>query len=159
MKQSGAQEVVYEQLLTILFAVGVGAAIIVYAARPRSRSVTASIAHGSAVGSFRQAAVVRAAPVPQVTAIQVPVVETSIASDPQSVVEVAPAVAEIAAAVPSEAAPVSSAPGIDVSAVASTPVVEGAGTTSHSPTRSHKATKRKSTTRSRAKPSQRTKKS
>jgi hypothetical protein len=149
---------VYEQVLTILFAVGVGAAIIVYAARPRSRSVTASIAHGSAVGSFRQAAVVRAAPMPQLTAIKAPVVETSIASDSRSVVEVAPVVAEIAPAASSEAAPISSAPGIDVSAVISTPVVESAGTTSHSSTRSPRTTKRKSTTRSRAKPSQRTKK-
>jgi hypothetical protein len=149
---------VYEQLLTILFAVGVGAAIIVYAARPRSRSVTASMAHGSAVGSPRRVAVVRAAPIPQVTAIKAPVVETSIASGSQSVVEVAPVVAEIAAAVSSEAAPISSGSGIEVSAVASTPVVEGAGTTSHSSTRSHRTTKKKSTTRSRAKPSQRTRK-
>src|SRR5271155_2920296 len=121
-------EMVYEQLLTILFAVGVGAAIIVYAAKPRSRSVSVSIAHGSAIGSFGNAAAVQAAPMPQVTAFEAPVVETSIASESQSVVEVAPVVAEIAAVVPSEAAPISSTSGIDVSAVASAPIAESTAT-------------------------------
>ena len=135
---------VYEQVLSILFAVGVGAAIIVYAAKPRSRSVSGSMA--PAVASFAQTEVVQAAPMPQITAIETPVVETSIASDTQSVVEVAPVVAEVAAAGSSEAAPISSATGIDVSAVAPAPIAESPATASHSSTRSHRAPKRKSTT-------------
>jgi len=123
---------VYEQLLTILFAVAVGAAIIVYAAKPRQRSIPASIAHISAIESFGQASLVQAAPMPQVTAVEAPSIETAFVSEPQSVAEVAPMVAEVAA-------------------VVSAPAAESAGTTSRSSTRSHRATKRKSTT-SHAKP-------
>jgi hypothetical protein len=150
---------VYEQVLTILFAIGAGAAIVLYAARPRQRSVPASIAGISTIESFGQADVVEAAPMPQVTAIETPDVETSLVSETQSVEWVAPPVADVAAAATSEAAPTTPAPGIDVSAVASTPTVEGAGTTSQSSTRSHRAPKRKSTTgRSHAKPRTRTRK-
>jgi hypothetical protein len=137
---------VYEQLLTILFAVAIGAAIIVYAAKPRQRSIPASIAHVSAIESFSQANLVQAAPMPQVTAVEAPSVETAFVSEPQSVAEVAPVVADVAAAGATEAAPISSISGIDVSAVASAPAAESTGTTSHSSTRSHRATKRKSTT-------------
>ena len=151
---------VYEQVLTILFAMAVGAAIIVYAARPRQRSVPASISHVATLESYGQAEAAQAAPMPQVTAVEAPAVATTV-SETQSVAWVAPAAAEVAAAGSSETTPLPEAPGIDVSAVAPTPAVESSATVSQSSTRSHRAPKRKSTTtsRSRAKPSQRTRKS
>lgn len=134
---------VYEQVLTILFAISVGAAIIVYAARPRQRSVPASMAHTSVVESFSQAP---AASMPQVTATEVQTVETPTASEQQSFEEAAPAVAEMAAAGRTEVTPISSASSVDVAAVAAVPVAEGASTASPSSARTRRAPRRKSTT-------------
>jgi hypothetical protein len=101
---------VLEQVLTIIFAAGVGAAVIGYAVRPRNRGASISVgpsAGPSGIGSFSPAeTVVQAAPMPQIAAVETPVVETS---SPEvnalpSVSEVVPVVAEVAAAGPVEVA-------------------------------------------------------
>jgi hypothetical protein len=102
---------VLEQVLTIIFAAGVGAAVIGYAVRPRNRGASISVgpsAGPSGIGSFSPAeTVVQAAPMPQIAAVETPVVETStpeVQSLP-SVSEVVPVVA-VAAAGPVEVASV-----------------------------------------------------
>jgi hypothetical protein len=135
---------VYEQVLTVLFAIGVGVAVIVYAAKPRHRSVSGSLAHTTGIESYGQATVAEATAMPQVTAIEAPVVEASVASVSQSAIVVTPAVVEIAPAAISEAAPISLASGIEVSA-ASAPVADVAGTSSQSAAGARRAPRRKST--------------
>src|SRR5208283_3412097 len=93
---------VLEQVLTIIFAVGVGAALIVYAARPRHRGASISVG-ASAMGSFAPSETVQAAPMPQVAAVESPVAAIS-PPVMETAVEVAPAVADVAAAEPFEVA-------------------------------------------------------
>jgi len=101
---------VLEQVLTIVFAVGVGAAVIGYAVRPRNRGASISVGPSigpSGIGSFAPAEIVQAAPMPQITAVETPVVETS-APEVQSlpsVSEVVPVV-PVAVAGPAEIAPI-----------------------------------------------------
>jgi hypothetical protein len=141
---------VLEQVLTIIFAVAVGAAIIVYAARPRHRGTSISIG-ASAVGSFAPAEVVQAAPMPQVTAFETPAVETF--SPETHVVEVAPV----------EAAPAAVEVAQVVPAMVSAPAAASISETVESPVQSaataRKAQRKRSTaTKPRARTS-RTKKS
>ena len=95
------------QVLTIIFAVGVGAAVVLYAVKPRHRGTSIS-AGPSGLGSFGSAAMgVQAAPMPQITAVETPAVETS-APEVQSlpsVSEVVPVV-PVAVAGPAEIAPI-----------------------------------------------------
>jgi len=142
---------VYEQVLTILFAISVGVAIVVYAAKPRQRSLPVSMAHASPIASFQSD------PTPQVAIAEAPVVATPVAAEPQSVVEVAPVVADVVTTTPSESAPVWATPSPDVPEVSAAPT-EVAVTAPNSP-RPHRASRRKSTTtKVRAKPRTRTKK-
>ncbi len=141
---------VYEQVLTILFAISVGVAIIVYAAKPR-QSVPVSIAHTSSIASFQ------ADPAPQVAVSEAPVVAAPVAAETQGVVETTPVVADVVTTTPSEAAPAWSTPSLDVAEVSAAPA-EVAAEAPHSP-RPHRASRRKSTTtKVRAKPRTRTKK-
>ena len=151
-EDTGAREMVYEQVLTILFAISVGVAIIVYAAKPRQRSIPVSMAHATSIASFQ------ADPTPQVAIAEAPVVATPVAAEPQSVVEVVPAVADVVTTTPSDAAPVWSTPSLDIPAEVSAAPTEIAAPASRS-SRPHRASKRKSTTtKVRAKPRTRTKK-
>jgi hypothetical protein len=145
-------------VLTILFAISVGAAIIVYAARPRQRSLPASIAHTSIVESFSQAP---AASMPQVATTEAPIVETPTSSESQSFEVATPPASEVTASVQTEVAPVLSAP-VDVAAVANIPAAEGVVTAFASPVRTRRAPRRKSTattTKTRSRSSTRTRKS
>ena len=140
---------VFEQVLTVLFAIGVGAAIVVYATRPRHSG--ASISAGpSAVGSFAPAEIVQAESMPQVTAIETPVVETS-SPEVQTFTEVAPVVADVAAAGPIEVAsfatPVVEPSSATPASMAET--VEAPATVAASKPRAQR--KRSTTTRRRAK--------
>ena len=130
------QRMVYEQVLTIIFALCVGAAIIVYATKPRQRSVTSSIAP-VAVQSFQPA------PVAQVTIEAPEVVSTAVPVEVLSVPEVAPAAPEVTALVPIE------------TAATTVESIDAAPAIAKSPAR----TRRKSTTtRSRAKSGSRSRK-
>src|SRR5208283_6109266 len=92
----------YETILTILFAIGVGAAIIVYAARPRHGAPRISVAPTSAIGSYSPTGAFEQAPMPQVTAVRAPVVDSSIPTEVRAI-EAAPVVeAGVAAVSPSE---------------------------------------------------------
>ena len=148
---------VFEQLLTILFAIGVGAAIIVYAAKPRQRSVPVSIPGASPVGSFGQTAMVQADPTP-LAVVEAPIVAAPVAPEPESAVEVAPAVVDAVAPAPAETSTVQSIASVDVLA-SPAPQVESVATATSSPARPHRASRRKSTTtKTRARSSTRTRK-
>lgn len=153
---------VYETTLTILFALCIGAAIVVYAARPRQRGASgtisvASVAQASAIESFAPAEVVQAAPMPQVTAIETPVVESSAPAESSAIADVAPAVAVSAAG--ATEVPLVAAATVDVSAVAPIATSEAVGTTAQTAPKAHRTQRRKSaTTKTHARPS-RTKKS
>lgn len=141
---------VYEQVLTILFAISVGVAIIVYAAKPR-QSVHVSMAHTSSVASFQ------ADPTPQVAIAEAPVEAAPVAAEPQAVLEAAPVVPEVGVSTTSEAVPTWSTPSLGVAEVSAAPA-EVAAEAPHAP-RPHRASRRKSTTtKTRAKPRTRTKK-
>ena len=148
---------VLEQVLTIIFAVGVGAAVIVYAARPRHRG--ASISAGrSAMGSFAPAEIVQAEPMPQVAAIETPVAETS-SPDAQALTEVAPVVADAEAAGPIEVASVA-ATLANPSSAAPASIAETLEAPARRAARTHRAQRKRSTaTKSRTKSTRGTKKS
>jgi len=145
----------YETILTILFAMGVGAAIIVYAARSRHATPRISVAHGSAIGSYPPAGSFERAPTPQATVVQAPVV-VALAPAEVRTVEAAPVViAEVAAAAPRETPSVATAT-VDVSAATPIATSETASAPTHTVTRAARTQRRRSTaTRPRAKPSQR----
>ena len=148
---------VLEQVLTIIFVVGVGAAVIAYAARPRHRG--ASISAGrSAMGSFAPAEIVQAEPMPQVAAIETPVVETS-SPDMQALTEVTPVVAGAAAAGPIEVASVA-ATMANPSSAAPASIAETVEAPARKAGSTHRAQRKRSTaTKSRAKSTRGTKKS
>ena len=134
----------YETILTILFAIGVGATIIVYAARPRHGASRISVAHASAVGSYSPAEAFEQAPMPQVTAVQTPAIDTSTPAEVHAFSETAPAVvAEVAAAGPSESFPVATSTA-DVSAAASIATSEPARAQVHA-AKAPRTQRRKST--------------
>jgi hypothetical protein len=143
---------VYETMLTILFAVGIGAAIIVYAARPRQRGASisvASVAPTSAIESFAPAEVVEAAPMPQVTAVETPVAESS------AIADVAPAV--VVSAAGAGGVPLVAAATMDVSAVAPVATGETEGSPAHAAQKVHRTQRRRSTaTKTHARPSSKT---
>jgi hypothetical protein len=147
---------VLEQVLTIIFAAGVGAAVIGYAVKPRNRGASISVgssAGPSGMGSFAPAQIVQAAPMPQITAVETPVVETyspEVTALP-SVSEVVPVVAEVAAAGPAEVASVATEM---VSPSSAAPVsiaetVEAPATVATSPPKAQR--KRSTSTKPRAK--------
>jgi hypothetical protein len=146
----------YETILTILFALGVGAAIIVYAARPRHGVPRISVAHASAIESYSPAESFEPAPMPQVTAVHAPEVDTS-TPDEVHAYEAAPVVvAEVAAAGPSETPSFATAT-VDVSAAAPIATSDTATPYAQTTTRAHRTQRRRSTaTKAHAKPSQRT---
>jgi len=146
----------YETILTILFAVGVGAAIIVYAARPRHGAPQISVAHASAIESYSQAEAFEPAPTPQVTAVQTSVVETSTPAEVHAISEPAPVVvADVAAAGPSETPSVATAT-VDVSAAAPIATNETESAPVQAAAKTPRTQRRRSTTtKPRAKPSQR----
>ena len=149
-------EMVLEQVLTIIFALAVGAAVIVYAARPRHRGASISVGP-SAVGSFAPAEIVQAASMPQVTAVETPAVETF--SHEVQTMEVAPVVADVAAAGTVEVAPVA-APMANPTTAAAAPIAETVEIPAHRAATTHRAQRKRSTsTKSRARSSSRTKKS
>ena len=134
---------VFEQVLTIIFAVGVGAALIVYAARPRHRGASISVG-ASAIGSFAPAETVQAVPMPQLAAVESPVAVISL---PEAVVEVAPVVADVAAAGPVEVASSMALP----AAAAPASIAETVESPAHTAVTTHRAQRKKSTaTKSRA---------
>ena len=134
---------VFEQVLTIIFAVGVGAALIVYAARPRHRGASISVG-ASAIGSFAPAETVQAVPMPQVAAVESPVAVISL---PEAVVEVAPVVADVAAVGPVEVASSMALP----AAAAPASIAETVESPAHTAVTTHRAQRKKSTaTKSRA---------
>ncbi len=138
---------VLEQVLTIIFAVGIGAAVIVYAARPRHRGVSISVGP-SALGSFSPAEAVQAAPMPQVAAVETPVVETY-PPEVHAPVVVAPVVEEVAA-VPVEVAPAAT-PVTEASPPVPAPTAETVGSHVHAAPRTRRAQRKRSTsTKSRA---------
>ncbi|MDA4134850.1 MAG: hypothetical protein OK441_04720 [Thaumarchaeota archaeon] len=136
---------VLEQVLTIIFAVGVGAALIVYAARPRHRGASLSVG-ASAIGSFAPAEMVQAAPMPQVADVESPVAVISPPEAP-AVVEVAPVVADVAPAGPVEVASSTAFP----AAVATSSISETVESPAHTAVTTRRAQRKKSTaTKSRA---------
>ncbi len=145
----------YETILTILFAIGVGAAIIVYAARPRHGAPRISVAHTSAIGSYSPAEAFEQAPMPQVTAVRAVVVDTSTPAEVHAD-EAAPVVAaEVAIPDPSETPSVATAMA-GVSPAASIAASETASAPVQAATKAPKTQRRRSTTtRPRAKPSHR----
>src|SRR5271169_5560642 len=139
---------VLEQVLTIIFAVGVGAAVIVYAARPRHRGASISVGT-SAIGSFAPAEIVQAEPMPQIAAVETPAVATSF-PETQAISEFAPVVAD---AGPVEVAPVAAA------MVTPASIAKSVEAPAHGAASTHRAQKKRSTaTKSRAKSTRRTKK-
>ena len=136
---------VLEEVLTIIFALGAAAALIVYAARPRHRGLPISAGH-SAVGSYAPAAMGQAAPSPQVTVVETPVVEISPPAAPAPA-EVAPVVADATAM--AEQAPAAPAP-----------TAEAVETPVRRPASAHRTQRKRSTaTKPRAKPTRKAKKS
>jgi hypothetical protein len=134
---------VFEQVLTIIFAVGVGAALIVYAARPRHRGASISVG-ASAIGSFAPAETVQAVPMPQLAAVESPVAVISL---PEAVVKVAPVVADVAAPGPVEVASSMALP----AAAAPASIAETVESPAHTAVTTHRAQRKKSTaTKSRA---------
>ena len=134
---------VCEQVLTVIFAVGVGAALIVYAARPRHRGASISVG-ASAIGSFAPAETVQAVPMPQLAAVESPVAVISL---PEAVVEVAPVVADVAAVGPVEVASSMALP----AAAAPASIAETVESPAHTAVTTHRAQRKKSTaTKSRA---------
>ncbi len=130
---------VFEQVLTIIFAVGVGAALIVYAARPRHRGASISVG-ATAVGSFAPAEIVQAEPMPQVTAVETPMAAIS----PPEAVEFAPEVAQMVAAV----GPIEVATSVaDPIAAAPSPIAEAVEAPARTAAGTHRAQRKKSTTR------------
>ena len=146
----------YETILTILFALGVGAAIIVYAARPRHGVPRISVAHASAPGSFSPAESFESAPTPQVTAVQAPVVETSTPAEVHAF-EAAPVVAEVAAAGTSEIPSIATATATaDVSAAAPISTSNAVSPSAHA-AKAHRTQRKRSTaTKARTRSSKRT---
>jgi hypothetical protein len=137
--------VVYEQVLTILFAVCVGAALVVYAAKPRHRSVSVSMAQGSAIESFGQAIATQPAYVPQTAATETPTTESPVSSDSQ-IVEVTPTPILVVPSIPGDA--ISSLPTstIETTPISSAQTADVASTTATAPTRTRRAPRKKSTT-------------
>ena len=123
----------YEPLLTILFALGIAAALVVYSAFPRGRSAAVSMASPS-VASFAPVGAVNEAPMPEVTAVEPVAVEVSPAPESLGVVDATPVAVETAPA------PVASA--IDVPAIAAAQPAEAVAST----VKPRRSTKRKSTT-------------
>ena len=78
---------VLEQVLTIIFALAVVAALVIYATRPRHRVAPISVGH-STVGSFTPAEVAHSEPSPHAAAVEAPPVETS-SPEVQALVEAA----------------------------------------------------------------------
>jgi hypothetical protein len=136
---------VLDQVLTVIFAVGVAAALTVYAARPRHRGVSISVG-ASSIGSFAPAEIVQAVPMPQVAAVESPVAVIS-PPEAEAVVEVAPVVADVAAAGPFE---VASSMALQA-AVAPASIAETVESPAHTAVTKHRAQRKKSTaTKSRA---------
>ena len=138
---------VYETVLTILFAVGIGAAIIVYAARPRQRGASisvASVAPASAIESFAPAGAADAVQMPQVTAVETPVVESSNSAESSAISDVAPAVAVSAAGF--SQVPLVAPSTADLSAVAPVASDETDGSQAQASPKVHRTQRRKSTT-------------
>lgn len=144
----------YETILTILFAIGAGAAIIAYAARPRHGAPSITVAHTSTMESYSQAEPYEQAAMPQVTAVQAPVVEEPAPAEVHQIADVTPVVvAEVAAAGPSEAPSIPTATA-DVSAAGP---LAASGASEQPVTRSAKTQRRRSTaTRAHAKSGHRT---
>lgn len=145
---------VYEELLTILFAIGVGAAIVIYAAKPRQRSVPV-LAGSPAVGSFGHTEAFVADPTP-IAIAEAPAVAAPVAPEGESAVEVVPAVADVVAPAPVETTlQTSTAVEAPATPIGAEPVTAAPA----SSTRPRRTTRRKSTTtRTRARSSKRTKK-
>ena len=148
---------VYETVLTILFAVGIGVAIIAYAAKPRQRGGSISVASAipASAESFAPAQAVESVQVPQETAVETPVVESSTRADSEAIAETAPAVA-VSATGASEVT-LASASTADLSAVG--PISEAgiAGSPAQIVPKARRTQRRKSTsTKAHARPSSRT---
>lgn len=151
-------KMVFEQMLTILFATGVGVAVVLYVAKPRTVSHSAFVQSSTAIetiASVESATVQTAttAPMPEVTAIQAPVVEPSFDAQTTTSSEIVPTVtAQVAAA----AGPSEIVSTIDASAVApsaATTVVGAAVEPSPETAGRTPKTPRRRSTASRAKPS------
>ena len=80
---------VLEQVLTIISLLGVGAAVVIYAARPRHRGVSLSVGAAS-LDSFSPVEASHSVPLPKAAAVATPVVET-IPKQAVAPAEVAPA--------------------------------------------------------------------
>jgi cytoskeletal protein RodZ len=89
---------VLEQVLTIVFAVGIGAAVIIYAARPRHRGASLSVA-ASTLSSYSPVGVTHSEPMPQAAAVE------TIPEEIRAPAVVSPAVAEAAVTGRVEVAP------------------------------------------------------
>jgi len=152
---------VFEQVLTIIFALGVGVALVAYIARPRHRGVSIAAAR---VGTFAPSGIAHAAPMPQVAAVEMPAVEAS-SSHPdvqqQSLTEVATVVPDAAAAGPAQVATVATAvadpapaPSVPSTAVEAAPAPVAAS----APRTPRKRTTRSTATKSHPRSARRTKK-
>jgi len=147
----------YETILSILFALGLGAAIIVYAARPRHPAARISMAHGSTIESFAPAQTFVSAPTPQVTAVQTSAVESSETAQEHMISEISTpvAVADVSAAGPSEISSIATAT-VDVSAAGSSATSVSDAVPTHTAAKAHRTQRRKSTsTKTHAKPGSR----
>lgn len=126
---------VLEQVLTIIFALGAIAALIVYATRPRPRGASISMGH-SAMGSFTAAETVQAAPSPQAAAIETSPPDTHVAE------EVSHAAVDTVAPGPVEVATVTAGPIPEAPA----PVAETGQAPARKAARAHRARSKGSTT-------------
>lgn len=142
---------VLEQVLTIIFAVGIGAAVIIYAARPRHRGAPLSVA-ASTLDSFSQVGVTHSEPTPQAAAVE------TVPEEVRAPAEVSPVVTEAAAAGQVEVAPAAT-PTAAPSPAVPVQVAETVEPAPHAARGARRAQrKRSTTTKSRAR-SSRTKKS
>jgi hypothetical protein len=110
--------VVFEQMLTVFFAAGVGVAIVLYASRSRR-----SVAPSSVTGQDAAVQAYVATETVQASVAEAPVVEASSVSQPQVVNEIPSATSEVATPTEEAAAVVVAAPAV-VEAVAPIVVVE-----------------------------------
>lgn len=145
-------------MLTIIFAAGVGVAVVLYAARPRHNGASSisAVVGPSAVGSFNPSEMVQAAPMPQVTAVETPVAVTP-SPEAQAPAEVALVVADVATAGLIEPSPAAT-PVTDPSSAAPASIAETVKTPAQSGASTRRAQGKRSTaTKSRAKSTRRVK--
>lgn len=130
-------------MLTIFFATGVGVAIVLYAARPRQRAAAAIAAPSSAIEAYSASEPVQAVAMPEVTAAETPVVETSAAPEELAPAEIASPSLDVAAVAQNESAIISTMEAThatEVSASAAAPVEVSA----HTAGRAQRAHRRRS---------------